>query len=120
MTCACRFLAPATARGTPAAAACALRSRARRRGISEELESALRGLCRAVLPPSDDTVLAAVSIKGSAFLAWVQHVLGMPPFFVQSAHVAIGRDLTREFECQVNRIQVSAKRPLALKTDVLS
>ena len=113
MTCACRFLAPAMPRGRPAAA-CAL-------SVSCMTAAAFRqtlrcAACRVVLPPSDDTILAAVSIKGSAFLAWVQHVLGMPPFFVQSAHAAIGRDLKREFECQVNRIQVSVKRPLAVPT----
>ncbi len=62
--------------------------------------------CRAVLPLPDDTIVAAVSVKGSAFLAWVQQVLSVPPFFLQSAKVAIGRDLKKEFECQVNRLQV--------------
>ena len=64
--------------------------------------------CRAVLPLPDDTIVAAVSVKGSAFLAWVQQVLSVPPFFMQSAQVAIGRDLKKEFECQVNRLQVKA------------
>jgi hypothetical protein len=59
-----------------------------------------------VLPPPDDTILVAVSIKGSDFLAWVQQVLSTPPFFMQTGQVAIGRDLKREFDCQVNRLQV--------------
>jgi hypothetical protein len=63
-----------------------------------------------VLPLPDDTIIAAVSVKGSAFLAWVQQVLSVPPFFMQSAQVAIGRDPKREFDCQVNRLQVDASR----------
>ena len=63
-----------------------------------------------VLPLPDDTIIAAVSVKGSAFLAWVQHVLSVPPFFMQSAQVAIGRDPKQEFDCQVNRLQVEAGR----------
>ena len=64
--------------------------------------------CRVVLPLPDDTILAAVSVKGSSLLAWVQQVLSVPPFFVQSAQVAIGRDPQREIDCQINRLQVEA------------
>ncbi len=42
---------------------------------------------RVLLPPPDDTVFAVASLKGAALLAWVEHVLGIPPFFVQSAQV---------------------------------
>jgi hypothetical protein len=40
-----------------------------------------------LLPPPDDTVFAVASLKGATLLAWVEHVLGIPPFFVQSAQV---------------------------------
>ena len=63
-----------------------------------------------VVVPPDDTVLVAVSLRGSAFLAWVERVLNAPPFFMQSGQVAIGRDIKRELDCQVNRIQVSLKQ----------
>jgi hypothetical protein len=76
--------------------------------VQRSSQSNLALLCRAVLPLPDDTIVAAVSVKGSAFLAWVQQVLSVPPFFLQSAQVAIGRDLKKEFECQVNRLQVKA------------
>ena len=66
------------------------------------------GLCRVALPLPDDTVLAAASVKGSSLLAWVQQVLSVPPFFLQSAQVAIGRDPEREIDCQINRLQVEA------------
>jgi hypothetical protein len=64
-----------------------------------------------VLPTPDDTVLVAVSIKGSTFLAWVQQVLSIAPFFVQTSRVAIWRDLKRDFACQVNRLQVLSRAP---------
>ena len=76
--------------------------------VQRSSQSNLALLCRGVLPLPDDTIVAAVSVKGSAFLAWVQQVLSVPPFFLQSAQVAIGRDLKKEFECQVNRLQVKA------------
>ena len=41
-----------------------------------------------LLPPPDDTVLVVASMKGSTLLAWVEHVLGIPPFFVQGARVS--------------------------------
>ena len=42
---------------------------------------------RVLLPPPDDTVFAVASLKGATLLAWVEHMLGIPPFFVQSAQV---------------------------------
>jgi hypothetical protein len=45
--------------------------------------------CRVALPSSpDDTIFAAVSIKGTALLMWIQHVLSAAPFFAQTGQVS--------------------------------
>ena len=78
-------------------------------------QATLLALCRTVLPLPDDTILIAVSVKGIVFLEWVQQVLSAAPFFMQSAQVVVGRDLNREFDCQINHLQVW-KWPPALPT----
>ena len=69
--------------------------------------------CRVALPSSpDDTVLAAVSIKGTALLAWIQHVLSAAPFFAQTSQVSIARRST------VRRHDPSIRlHPCALRLD---
>jgi hypothetical protein len=61
--------------------------------------------CRVALPSSpDDTVLAAVSIKGTALLAWIQHVLSAAPFFAQTSQVSIARRNTVRRHCPPSSI----------------
>jgi hypothetical protein len=61
---------------------------------------------RYVYSTPGDAQLSAVDVKGDVFLAWAQMALAAPPFFMQVSRVDIGRDQTRESQCQINTMQV--------------
>ncbi len=62
---------------------------------------------RSLYVDAADTVLMAVEVRGGALLSWMESVLATPPFFYQTAGVAVGRDPDSAQGCRVNRLQVN-------------